>query len=84
MSTCTIVGASEVEIFQGCVRWLDRQCAVQEVEPTPQNRREMLGEALYLLHLPSLTLKQFTDVVLPTKLLSSAEENAIFRYNGNP
>ena len=86
LTLCThyiTVGASEVEVFQGCVRWLDRQCAMQEVELTPQNRREMLGEALYLLHLPSLSLRHFTDVVLPTQLLNSGEENAIFRYIGH-
>jgi hypothetical protein len=39
----------------------------------------MLGEALRLIHLPAMSVEEFTKIVVPSGLLSVDEENAVFR-----
>ena len=53
---------------------------MQEVDPTAQNKRAILGPALYLIHFPCVSLFDFSKTVAPSGLLTMQEENAIFRY----
>ncbi|KAK2173512.1 hypothetical protein NP493_870g01028 [Ridgeia piscesae] len=70
----------EVEVFRACVRWAETKCVMQEVDPTAQNKRAILGPALYLIHFPCVSLFDFSKTVAPSGLLTMQEENAIFRY----
>ncbi|ELU09945.1 hypothetical protein CAPTEDRAFT_81059, partial [Capitella teleta] len=69
----------ESDIFSACDHWAKRKCNENQLAETPKNKRELLGRALYLIHLPVLEIEQFTNVV-KSGLLSTEEENAIFRY----
>lgn len=70
----------EVEVFRACVRWAETKCVMQEVDPTAQNKRAILGPALYFIHLPCVSLFDFSKTVAPSGLLTMEEENVIFRY----
>ena len=67
-------------MFRACVRWAETKCVMQEVEPTVQNKRAILGPALYFIHLPCVSLSDFSKTVAPSSMLTMQEENAIFRY----
>ena len=77
---CGGLSLSEVEVFKACVKWAELQCTSHQVEPNPENSRQMLGNALFLIHIPSISLGDFTQVVVPSRLLSMEEENMMFKY----
>ena len=37
----------EVELFQAVLKWIDSQCSSKNIEPTGENRRSVIGEAIY-------------------------------------
>jgi hypothetical protein len=37
----------EVELFQAVLEWIDFQCSRKNLEPTGENRRSIIGEAIY-------------------------------------
>ena len=77
---CGGLSLSEVEVFKACLKWAELQCTSQQLEPCPENSRQMLGEALFLIHIPSISLGDFTQVVVPSKLLTMQEENMMFKF----
>jgi len=42
-------------------------------------RRQVLGETVRLIHLPAMSIDEFTKIVVPAGLLEVDEENAVFR-----
>ena len=71
----------EVDVFSACEHWARRKCNEHQLAENPKNMRELLGRALHLIHLPVLSMDQFTKVVR-SGLLTTEEENMIFRYFG--
>lgn len=69
----------EVDVFRAAVHWAERKASDQNLSPTPINKRNVLGEALFLIHVPAMSVSEFTKIVLPTRLLTSDEENLVFR-----
>ena len=74
------LAAEELTLFQMCNSWAKEECSRQELEPSMENRRQVLGDILYLLHLPSLPLKDFANVVSRAELLTAEEKCAIYDY----
>ena len=42
-----ILKIPEVELFQAVLKWIDFQCPRKNLEPTGDNRRSIIGEAIY-------------------------------------
>lgn len=69
----------EIDVFRAAVHWSERKTSDQNLSPTSINKRNVLGEALFLIHVPAMSISEFTKIVLPTRLLTSDEENLVFR-----
>ena len=74
------LAADELLLFQVCNSWAKEECARKDLEPSMDNRRQVLGDILYLLHLPSLPLKDFANIVSPAELLTAEEKCVIYDY----
>ena len=68
----------ETKVFDAAKRWAEAECLRQGRDPSPQQCREMLGEALYLLRFPTMTLGDFADGAGQSGLLSVQETNDLF------
>ena len=69
----------EIDVFRAVVHWAERKVSEENLAATAANRRGVLGEALYLIHLPAVSVEEFTKIVVPAGILDIEEENAMFR-----
>ena len=73
--------AKETVVFAAAIRWAKAECARQGRDTSPQQCREVLGEALYLLRFPIMTLGDFADRAgKHAGLLSMEETNDLLLY----
>lgn len=59
----------EISLFHALNGWAEHQCKLQDMEPTPENRRTVAGDTLLLIRFPSMTREQLQWEVVPTGLL---------------
>jgi hypothetical protein len=73
----------EVELFQVVLKWIDFQCACKNLEPTSENRRSIIGEAIYDFRFFTMSQTEFDEHVSKSGLLTSDELVAIYeRFTG--
>ena len=72
-----ILKIQEVELFQAVLKWIDSQCSSKKIEPTGENRRSVIGEAIYYFRFFSLSHTEFVQHVCKSNLLTSEEMNLI-------
>ena len=68
----------ETKVFDAAKRWAEAECLRQGHDPSPQQCREVLGDALYLLRFPTMTPGDFADGAGRSGLLSVQETNDLF------
>ena len=64
---------SEVKLFQAVIQWCDNQCLKNGLETTGENRRSVLGDALYQISFLSMTHQEFAQHVATSRVLTDAE-----------
>ena len=72
--------AEETVVFAAASRWAEAECSRQGRYVDPQQRREVLGDALYLLRVPTMTEKEFAEIAVESGLLSKEEIIDIFLF----
>ena len=70
---------NETDIFKAVLKWVDHQCSNQNLKPTRENRRMVLGNAIYSIRFLLMTQTEFTSHVLPTDILNNDETVAIIK-----
>ncbi|KAL1475719.1 hypothetical protein MTO96_037074 [Rhipicephalus appendiculatus] len=70
----------EAVIFDAALAWAGAECSRRGIEPTPENRRECLGEALYLVRFPSMSLQEFADGAAQSGVLTLRETADMFLH----
>ncbi|XP_063415863.1 BTB/POZ domain-containing protein 2-like [Mytilus trossulus] len=72
---------SEVTLFQSMLKWADTSLRKSRKSITGGTRREELVQhgVLYLLGFPQFSLEDFTELVVPSGILSSDEQLHIFK-----
>ncbi|KAF3845092.1 hypothetical protein F7725_008255 [Dissostichus mawsoni] len=55
------LNTKEVVVFEAVMNWATAECKRQGLGPTTRNKREALGKALFLVHIPSMSLEEFAD-----------------------
>lgn len=70
----------EAQVFQAVLRWATAECRRQGLVSTPRNQRVVLGEALYLVRIPSMTLQEFADGAAQSDVLTLKETHDIFLW----
>ena len=74
------LSAEETVIHAAAARWAEAECTRQGRDTSPQQCREVLGEALYLIRFPAMNLESFAIVAARSKLLSKPEIADLFLY----
>ena len=74
---------SEVELFQAVLKWIDFQCAQKGFHLTIENRRWVIGEAIYDLRFLAMSQEEFAKHVSKSGLLSSEELVPIYEKLNN-
>ena len=69
---------SELDLFQAVLKWINHQCSHQRLELTTENRRSVIGDAVYDLRLLALKEQAFAEHVSTSGLLTDAELVAVY------
>ncbi|XP_071096779.1 BTB/POZ domain-containing protein 6-like [Haliotis cracherodii] len=62
----------EICIFRSVMSWAEAECRRQGREVTPEEKREVLGECLFLIRFRSISMAQFATTVCNEGILSDA------------
>ncbi|KAL3120099.1 hypothetical protein niasHT_003351 [Heterodera trifolii] len=70
---------NEIEIWNAALRWADEQCRQNDIECSTENRRKMLGPALFNIRFSLISKEDFTKSVVPTDVLTMEEVDSIYQ-----
>ncbi|XP_055348097.1 BTB/POZ domain-containing protein 6-like [Paramacrobiotus metropolitanus] len=73
--------ARENAVYLAVERWAAAACARNGLDSSAANRRQMLGDALFLVRFPLLSPQQLADGPGQSGLLSGAEISSIFMHH---
>lgn len=74
------LNCKEINLFEAALSWATAECIRREIEPTPQNKRAMLGNAIYLVRIPTMSLEEFANGVAQQGILTLQETIDIFLH----
>ncbi|XP_060524666.1 BTB/POZ domain-containing protein 3 isoform X1 [Cylas formicarius] len=72
------LNCKEMNLLEAALNWATAECGRREIEPTPQNKRTVLGKALYLIRIPTMTLEEFANGAAQKGILTQQETIDIF------
>ena len=59
----------EITLFKACAKWADHQCRRKNLANTPEEKRKLLGDALFMIRYPVIGEDRFARDVVQTNLL---------------
>jgi BTB/POZ domain-containing protein 3/6 len=74
------LNCKEINLFEAALTWAHSACVKMDLEPTSQNKRQVLGKALFLIRIPTMTLEQFANRVAQLGILTQQETIDIFLH----
>ncbi|CAI4225875.1 unnamed protein product [Auanema sp. JU1783] len=75
----------EAELFKAVLRWANAECQRKTLQQTSENYRIVLGDALFLIRFPLMTVEEFANVAAQPGLLDDRDIVAQFlQYHKNP
>ncbi|CAC5394648.1 BTBD9 [Mytilus coruscus] len=72
--------AFEEEIITAAIKWAKNKCKQEMVETNGQTMRQALGTVIYTLRIPLLSLEEYSDTVVKSRILSEEEELGLYKY----
>ena len=72
----------ETLIFEAVTRWAEGECTRQGRDVNPEQCKEVLGNALYLVRFPVMSLEEFADGAAQSGILSKQEIIDVFLFFG--
>uniref|UniRef100_A0A1A7YKZ4 BTB (POZ) domain containing 2 n=1 Tax=Iconisemion striatum TaxID=60296 RepID=A0A1A7YKZ4_9TELE len=79
------LGVREVRLFGAAVRWAEAEARRQQLQPTPENMRKVLGKALTLIRFPLMTIEEFAAGPAQSNILTDREVVSLFlHFTVNP
>ncbi|KAL3100284.1 hypothetical protein niasHT_028645 [Heterodera trifolii] len=66
------------------LRWADEKCGQNGIECSSENRRSLLGPALFKIRFPNIHEEDFSKGVVPFAVLTMKEVYGIYQYNSHP
>ncbi|XP_043199941.1 BTB/POZ domain-containing protein 2-like [Amphibalanus amphitrite] len=70
----------ESRLFAAVLRWAEAACRRHELPPTPENLRSQLGDALYLVRFPLMSVEEFAAGPAQSGVLTDREVVQLFLY----
>lgn len=74
------LNCKEINLFEAALSWAHAECLRREIVATPQNKRAMLGSAIYLIRFPTMTLEEFANSAAQLGILTPQETIDIFLH----
>ena len=74
------LNAKEMVVFEAALNWAEAECQRQDLTPTIENKRLMLGKAIYLIRIPTMALEDFANGAAQSGVLTLNETNDIFLW----
>jgi hypothetical protein len=74
------LSTSEIEVFKAVVLWAEEQCKKNNITCEGENKRNILGDMFYKLRIPTMTLRQYSNTVVTSDLLTEQEQLQLFKY----
>ncbi|KAH3733321.1 hypothetical protein DPMN_039747 [Dreissena polymorpha] len=72
--------SSELVHFKAACHWAQTACERRDKDVTPENMRNVLGEALKCIRFPLMSAEDFTKYVSQSDILSAPEQVLLFRH----
>lgn len=72
--------ANEIDIFNAGIKWSKHQCKLKNIETNAENQRKILGNLLYLIRIPLLTLQEYSQVVVRSGILTADEQLLFYKF----
>ena len=74
---------AEIALFQAALKWIDFQCSRNDLEASRENRRSVIGDAIYHIRFLSMRESEFAQHVSSSGLLTAEEMIPIYEaFNG--
>lgn len=74
------LNCKETVLFEGALAWAGAECLRRDMEPTPSSKRQVLGEVLHLVRLPTMDLDEFANGPAQSGILTQNETIDIFLH----
>lgn len=74
------LNCKEIHLFEAALNWAQNCCQKMSIDTTPQNMRKVLGQALHLIRIPTMSLDEFANGVAQTGILTSQETIDMFLH----
>ncbi|XP_054986526.1 BTB/POZ domain-containing protein 6 [Sorex araneus] len=74
------LNTNEAVVFEAVLSWAEAECKRQGLPATPQNKRHVLGPALYRVRIPTMTLEEFANGAAQSDILTLEETHNIFLW----
>ncbi|CAJ0929686.1 unnamed protein product [Ranitomeya imitator] len=74
------LNTKEDVVFEAVLNWAEAECKRQGLMVTPTNKRNVLGKALYLVRIPTMTLEEFANGAAQSDILTLEETRSIFLW----
>uniref|UniRef100_T1IIE9 BTB domain-containing protein n=1 Tax=Strigamia maritima TaxID=126957 RepID=T1IIE9_STRMM len=74
------LNAKEMVLFEAALNWAAAECFRRDLEPTSENKRQVLGRALYMIRIPAMTLEEFANGAAQSGILTLQETTDIFLH----
>ncbi|KAL3112518.1 hypothetical protein niasHT_018724 [Heterodera trifolii] len=75
---------NEFEIWKAALRWADEKCCQNGIECSSENRRSLLGPALFKIRFPNIHEENFANYVVPSGVLTMEEVLGVYQFNSHP
>ncbi|XP_022087648.1 BTB/POZ domain-containing protein 6-like [Acanthaster planci] len=70
----------EIVLFRAVSRWADAECSRKGLYPNPENKRKVLGKALYLVRIPTMPVEEYANEAAQCGLLTLQETTDVFLH----
>ena len=75
------LNCKETVVFTAANHWAKAECKKKDLDPNEaENRKTVLGKALYKIRFPAMSIADFADVVAMSGMLTLQEINDVFLY----
>ncbi|KAG8013465.1 BTB/POZ domain-containing protein 6 [Nibea albiflora] len=74
------LNTKEVVVFEAVMSWAAAECKRQGLGPTTRNKRDVLGKALFLVRIPTMSLEEFANGAAQCDILTLEETHNVFLW----